>query len=131
MGIFSFLGDIFGPISDTIDNLHTSDEEIGLIEVEKSKLKNQLAEIEARVTTKIVELQTKAMEANAKMEIITQQHGNWLGKSWRPLTSLAMASILIAMGFDIVPFKPLMVQVAGGFLGIYGLGRSYEKGNKK
>ena len=127
MGLFSFLGDIFGPISTTIDDLHTSEEERGQIEIEKSKLKNQLAEVEARVTTKVVELQTKAMEANAKMAVAEQQHGNWLSKSWRPIASLAMTGLLVGMGMDLILYKPLMVQIAGGFLGIYGIGRSMEK----
>lgn len=127
MGIFSFLGSIFSPLTDLVDNLHTSDEERGELEVKKRQISAKIAEIEAQVTTKIVELQTKAMEANAKMAVAEQQHGNWLSKSWRPIASLCMTAILVGMGFDVIPYKPLMVQVAGGFLGIYGIGRSIEK----
>lgn len=131
MGLFSFLSGIFSPLSDIVDSLHSSDEEMGNIEVKKGEIKAKIAEIEAKVTTKIVELQTAAMEANAEMEVAAQTHGNWLSKSWRPIASLAMVTILVAMGFNIVPYKPLMVQIAGGFLGIYGISRGYEKGKGK
>lgn len=130
MSIFSFIGSIFKPAVDLVDELHTSDEEMGNIEIKKQELRNKLAEMEFKLSTKYVELQTKAMEASAKMEIASQQHGNWLGKSWRPITSLIMAGLLVGMGMDFIVYKPLIVQIAGGFLGIYGLGRSYEKGKK-
>jgi len=131
VSIFSFLGSIFKPAADLIDDLHTSDEEMGNIEVKKQELKAKMAEIEARVTTKIVELQTASLEATTKMEVAAQKHGNWLSKSWRPICSLGMMGILVGMGFDLIEYKPLMVQVAGGFLGIYGIGRSFEKGQRK
>lgn len=127
MSLFSFLGGIFSPLTELVDELHDSDEELLALEVKKKEIHAKIAEIEAQVTTKVVELQTKAMEANSKMEIAAQQHGNWLSKSWRPISSLAMTAILVATGFDLVEYRPLLVQVAGGFLGIYGIGRSFEK----
>jgi len=127
MSIFSFLGSLFSPLADTIDNLHDSEEELGQIAVKKAELRNKLAEIEAKVSTKMMELQSQSIEANAKMAVAEQQHGNTLSKSWRPITSLCMTGILVAMGFDLIAYKPLMVQICGGFLGIYGIGRSVEK----
>jgi hypothetical protein len=129
MSIFNFLSGIFKPAAELIDNLHSSDEEMGNIEVKKRELLAKMAEVEAKVTTKVIELQTASMEANAKVAISEQVSGSTISKNWRPVASLAMVSILIAMGFDLVPYKPLMVQIAGGFLGIYGIGRSYEKKN--
>lgn len=130
MDIFTWIGSIFKPAADLVDELHTSDEEMGNIEVKKQELRNKLAEMEFNLSTKYVELQTKAMEASAKMEVAAQQHGNWLSKSWRPIASLAMVGLLIGMGLDFIVYKPLVVQIAGGFLGIYGIGRSYEKGKE-
>jgi hypothetical protein len=127
MSILSFLGGIFKPAADLVDELHFSGEEEGQIKIKQAELQNKLAEIESKVGLKLMDLQSKALDAHTKMAVAEQQHGNWLSKSWRPIVSLSMASLLIGMGFDIVPYKPLMVQVAGGFLGIYGIGRSYEK----
>lgn len=120
MSLFAFLSGIFKPAADLIDEIHTSDEEAG-------KLRNELAQIEARVSIKLMELQSQVIDANAKVAVSEQQHGNWLSKSWRPLTSLGMLSILISMAVGLVEFNELLAQIAGGFLGIYGVGRSVEK----
>lgn len=131
MDIFNWINSIFKPAADLIDELHFSGEEKGNIEVKKQELKNKLAEMEFLFSTKAVELQTKAMEAQSQMAIAEQQHGNWLSKSWRPVASLAMVILLMLMGLGFVEYKELIAQIAGGFLGIYGIGRSYEKGKKQ
>lgn len=120
MSIFGFLGSIFQPAADLVDELHVSDEEMG-------QLKNQLAQIEAKVSIKMMELQSKVIESNTKVAIAEQEHGNLLSKSWRPLVSLGMVSLLMAMGFGFIELNELLAQISGGFLGIYGIGRSVEK----
>lgn len=131
MSLLSFLGGLFKPAADLIDDLHTSDEELGKIEVKKAELHNKLAEIESRVGLRLMELQSQALDMQTKIAVSEQKHGNWLSKSWRPIASLAMTALLVGMGLDLIQYKPLMVQVAGAFLGIYGVGRSYEKSSKK
>ena len=54
MEILSFISSIFKPAVDLIDELHTSDEE-------KGNIKNQLAEIQAGVQDKIIELESKRL----------------------------------------------------------------------
>ncbi len=130
MSLFNFIGNLFKPAADLIDDIHTSEEERGNIEIKKQELKAKMAEIEARVSTKVLELQTAALDANTKVAQAEQAHGNWLSKSHRPITSLAMMSILVSMGFGVIDYNELLAQIAGGFLGIYGLGRSYEKSKK-
>lgn len=130
MDIFNWIKGVFKPAADLVDELHFSPEEKGDIEIKKQELKNKLAEMEFHLSTKVVELQTKAMESQSKMAISEQRHGNLLSKSWRPLASLSMVILLILMGLDFVEYKELLAQIAGGFLGIYGIGRSYEKGKK-
>lgn len=120
MSLFNFLGSVFKPVADLVDNVHTSDEE-------RMMLRNQLAQIEAQVSIKMMELQSSVIEANSKMAIAEQEHGNLLSKSWRPLVSLALTGILVAMGFGVIEFNDLLAQISGAFLGIYGVGRSMEK----
>ena len=127
MSIFSFIGDIFEPATKLVDDLHYSGEEKGAIDNRKAELRNKLAEIENRVSIKMMDLQSQAVDANTKVAIAEQKHGNFLSKSWRPVTSLSMVALLIAMGFEIAPYNDFIAKVAGGFLGIYGIGRSYEK----
>ena len=127
MSIFSFIGSLFKPASDLVDELHFSGEERGELKVKQAELRNKLAEIESRVSTKLMDLQSQAIQANAKVATAEQEHGNTLSRSWRPLTSLALVGLLVCMGFEIIPYKDFLAKVCGGFLGIYGMGRSYEK----
>lgn len=113
MSVFTTIANLFIPAASLIDKLHVSD-------AERMQLQNQLAEIEARV---VIHLAT----INSKLAIAEQEHGNLLSRSWRPLVSLIMTGLLVAMGLDIIPYKEIFVQIAGGFLGIYSIGRSFEK----
>jgi len=130
MGLLSFIGDIFKPASDLVDELHFSGQEKGELENKKAELSNRLAEIESKVSVKLMDLQSQAIDANAKVAVQEQLSGSALSKNWRPITSLLLVGMLIAMGFEIIPYKDFLAKVAGGFLGIYGMGRSYEKGKK-
>ncbi len=127
MSIFSWVSSLFGPVADLVDELHFSGEEEGNLKVKMAEIKAKMAEMESKVATKVLALQQASLEANAKVAMAEQQHGNWLSKSWRPIASLSMVAILIATGFDVIEYKTLLVQVCGGFLGIYGVGRSWEK----
>lgn len=120
MSLFGFLGSIFKPAADLVDELHVSDEERGI-------LRNKLAEIEAKVSIKMMDLQSEMINANAKVAESEQKHGNWLSKSWRPLTSIGMLGILVGMAYGFVPINEMLMQISGGFLGIFAVGRSYEK----
>ena len=124
MSLLTLIGSIFKPAADLVDEVHVSDEERG-------RLRNQLAEIEAKVSIRVMDLQAKVIDANAKIAIAEQQHGNALSKSWRPIVSLGMMALLLAMGSGIIPLNELLAQIAGGFLGIYGIGRSMEKSKGK
>lgn len=120
MSIFSWISEIFSPVSDLVDELHFSGEEEGLI-------RNKLAEIEAKVATRTLELQSQIIEANAKVAMAEQQHGNWLGKSWRPICSLGSFVALVAMGTDVMVYNQFLATIFGSFLGIYTGARSWEK----
>lgn len=120
MSIFNFIGEIFKPIADLVDNVHTSTEE-------KGQIKTKLAEIEAKVATQILTLQSEIIAANAKVAQSEQQYGNWLSKTWRPFCSICLMGVLVAMALDYAPYNQVLALMAGSFLGIYSGGRSYEK----
>ena len=127
MSIFSWIGDIFKPAADLVDELHYSGEEKGNIENKRAELRNILAEIESKVATKTLDFQSQIIEANSKIAISEQQHGNWLSKSWRPICSLGSFAALIAMGIGWMPWNQFLATIFGSFLGIYTGCRSYEK----
>lgn len=122
MSILNFLS-VFKPVAELIDDLHTSEEE-------RQTLKLHLAEVEAKVATKLMDLQMSVIESNADVAKAEQEHGNLLSRSWRPIVSIGMMGMLFSMGLGFIPFNDLLAQIAGGFLGIYGIGRSIEKKKK-
>lgn len=125
MGFFDFISDIFAPVSKTVDDLHFSGEEKAQWEAKKSELKNQLAEIEAKTATKMMELEMKAIELSSKMAVAEQQYGNDFTKNVRPGISVGCFILIILMAFDIVPKDPDLQKMCFGWLGFYGGLRSF------
>lgn len=127
MSFFNWISDLFTPVSNLVDELHFSGEEKGAIENKRAELKNKLAEIEAKVATKTLDLQSQIIEANSKIAIAEQEHGNLLSKSWRPLCSIGSFVMLALMGMGKIPQNDFLATVFGSFLGIYTGARSWEK----
>jgi hypothetical protein len=127
MSVFDWIGSLFKPASDLVDELHYSGEEKGAIENKRAELRNKLAEIEAKVATRTLDLQSQIIEANSKIAVSEQEHGNWLSKSWRPMCSLGSFAMLSLMGMGKIPANEFLMMIFGGFLGIYTGARSWEK----
>ena len=109
MGLFSFIGDIFKPAVDLVDELNVSDEERG-------KLKNELAKIQAGMHSKSIEL----MSVEAKSD-------HFIVAAWRPICALILFGMILLDGFAVIKAPAQVYQLAELFLGIYGGGRSIEK----
>lgn len=120
MSVFSWIGDLFSPAADLVDDLHYSGEE-------KAELKNKLAEIEAKVATRTLDLQSQLIEATSKVAMSEQQHGNIFTKSVRPAISVGCFIMLMLMGIGSIPKDDLLMKICGGWLGVYGGLRSWEK----
>ena len=120
MGIFSIIADLFRPAVDLVDELHVSEEE-------KLQLRNQLAEIQGGVQTKLIELQKAKVEALSKVQVSEASSKFWLTANWRPLCSIALVALIIVGSFGLVTVHQDVYQLATVFLGAYGLGRSGEK----
>ncbi len=122
MGIFDFIGGIFKPAAKLIDNLHTSDEE-------RLKLQKQMKEIENQLSMKILEYETKLLDAQAsvvKAEVMGQA---WIQRSWRPITMLTFLVLVVCDSFGLLKFRLAgeawtLLQIG---LGGYVVGRSAEK----
>ena len=127
MSIFSWLGGLFEPAAKIADEFHFSGEEKADAKAKMAELKNVLAEIESKVATKTLALQSQIIEANSKIAVAEQQHGNFLSKSWRPICSLGSFAALIAMGTGLMPWNQFLATIFGSFIGIYTGARSWEK----
>lgn len=120
--IFSFVKEIFTPAKDLIDDVHTSDEE-------RMKLQNALAKIENDTTLKIIDYESKLLQAQTDIIKAEANSASWIARNWRPMT---MLSFLVLVIFDTFNWLPsplaeeawLMLQIG---LGGYVVGRSGEK----
>lgn len=109
MNLFSFIGDIFKPASDLVDNLHTSEEE-------KLTLLNELNKIKAGMQAKSVEL----MAAEAKSD-------HWIVASIRPICTLILILLIVADAYGWADAPPQIYSLAEIFISVYAGGRSFEK----
>lgn len=109
MNIFSWIGSIFQPAANLIDEIHVSDEE-------RLKLRNELANIQMQMHSKTTDL----MKAEASSD-------HWIVASWRPLCALSLFGLILGDGFELVKAPQQVYDLAELFLGIYGGGRSLEK----
>lgn len=123
MGIFSFITDLFKPASKLIDDLHTSTEE-------KMKLKNELANIQAKANEQFLNLAKAELEARTAMVQAEAQSTHWLQANWRPICSILLIALVVLDSFGIVTASQDLYTLATAFLGLYGAGRSVEKAAK-
>lgn len=122
MAIFSFITTLIAPVTKLIDSLHTSTEE-------KLLLKNQLATIESAVAIKVLEYESKLMEANASAVKAEATGHSWMQRNWRPITMLTFLALIVLDTFGLLTFRLsadawLVLQIG---LGGYAIGRSLEK----
>ncbi len=122
MGIFDFLGSIVKPITDLIDNLTTTDEEKGI-------LKNELVKLQNNVTVKVIEFQSKLLDSQTRLIEAEAKGQSWLQRNWRPITMLVFLFLVVFDSFGLLKFRLsgeawLLLQIG---LGGYVVGRSGEK----
>ncbi len=122
MDILGFIGGIFKPVADLVDNVHTSDEE-------RLVLKNKFATIQNGVLEKLLDYEKKLMELQGKIIAAEVTSGIWISKAWRPITMLVFLFLIVMDSFSLLP-KPLpsdawtLLKIG---LGGYIIGRSAEK----
>jgi hypothetical protein len=105
MGLLSFIGDIFKPAADLVDNVHTSTEE-------KLQLRNALAKIEADVTVKTLELEGKVLELQGKLAEAASQQAvaeasseSWLVRNYRAIIITSMFVLIICQSFGLLKME--------------------------
>lgn len=109
MSLLDFIGGIFKPAADLVDELHVSDEERG-------RLRNELANIQQKMQAKSIEL----MAAEAKSD-------HWIVAAWRPMVSLLLFTLILGDGYGIAEAPQQVYDLAEMFLSVYAGGRSLEK----
>lgn len=122
MNFLGFLGQIFTPLTNLIDNLHTSDEERLLI-------KERMFKIQTDMAAKAMEYETQLLKSKASIITAEAQGQSWLQRSWRPITMLTFLVLVVCDSFGLLAFRLsgeawTLLQIG---LGGYVVGRSAEK----
>lgn len=122
MGVLSFISDIFKPAAELIDNIHDSGEEMLTLKTELVKIENQLS-------LKILEYESKLMEAQASVIRAESTGQSWIQRNWRPVTMLTFLVLVVLDTFGVFHTELnekawLLLQIG---LGGYVVGRSAEK----
>lgn len=122
MSVWNFLTGLVKPVTDLVDELHTSDEE-------RLTIKAKLFEMQSHLSLKIMEYEARLLEAKTKVITAEAQGQSWLQRTWRPITMLTFLGLVVADTFGLTEFRLAeeawtLLQIG---LGGYVVGRSAEK----
>lgn len=99
--ISGIVSDAIKPITDTIDDVHTSEEE-------KMKAKKAIKEVENELTSKMIEVQKQELKAQKEI-IVAEAKGSWLQRNWRPILMLTIVAI-VANNYIIYPYLSMFTD---------------------
>ena len=131
MNLLSVIGGAIKPITDLIDNLHTSEEE-------KLKARALLMEATKEIELGALDYASKLDEHRAKI-VLAEAQGGWLQRNWRPILMM-VSVVIIANNYIAFPYlsiwtdKVAVLELPTGLWALltagttgYVLGRSGEK----
>ena len=122
MNLFGFIGSVFKPAADLIDNRHTS-------EKEKLDARNELFKLQAELFSKAEEYETELLKAKSTIITAEAQSQSWIARNWRPITMLTFLGLVVgdSFGLLVTPLAPEAWTLLQIGLGGYVVGRSAEK----
>ena len=136
MSLVSFFTAAITPVTNLIDELHTSDEE-------KGNLRLKFEAMQSALQGKLIELEKSLIAARSSIIIAEAQSQSWLASNWRPMLML-LFGIIIANNYILYPYLSLFFDAAPKLeippdmwdllklgVGGYIAGRSVEKGIKE
>ena len=105
--IFSAVGvDVVSSVGKVVDDLVTTDEEMALTEIQKSKIK---AAYKIKMQELLNEMDQKAADHEANMESelterlkLDMKSDSWLSKNIRPMTLVFMTVVVAALAFSTI-----------------------------
>ncbi|MFQ5509927.1 MAG: 3TM-type holin [Leptospirillia bacterium] len=120
--LLSLVARAFGPISDVIDQVHTSDEE-------RLAAKQKLFTTQAELFGGLMDYEQKLAAGRARIIEAEARGHSPLQRNWRPLTMLTFLVLVVCDAFGWLPFRLAteawtLLQIG---LGGYVVGRSVEK----
>ena len=104
MDILGFIGGIFKPAVDLVDELYTSKEE-------KLELRNKLVAMQNELATKVLDYEKSLNESRAQIIIAEATGQSWLQRNWRPILMLTIVAI-VANNYLIYPYLSMFTDKA-------------------
>jgi len=122
MSPLSFFSKLITPVTELVDQIHTSDEE-------RLQIKSGLFEMQAGLASQMMDYEARLLEAQTKVITAEAQGASWLQRNWRPITMLTFLALVVADTFGLTTFRLAseawsLLQIG---LGGYVVGRSAEK----
>ena len=122
MSAWNFLTGLIEPVTNLVDDLHTSEEE-------RLKVKSGLFQVQSELASKVMDYEARLLEAKTKVITAEAQGASWLQRTWRPITMLTFLALVVADTFGWTEFRlaPEAWTLLQLGLGGYVMGRSAEK----
>ena len=122
MAVWDFLSGLVEPVTQLIDDLHTSDEE-------RLQVKSKLFEMQNAMAAQVLDYEARLVEAKTQIITAETQGASWMQRNWRPITMLTFLALVVADTFGLTQFRLAeeawtLLQIG---LGGYVVGRSAEK----
>ncbi len=97
MNLSNFIN-IFDPIRQLVDEVHTSTEE-------KGKLKQAILAMEAALQTKLLEHQSQILKSQQAVLVAETSGHSWMQRNWRPLTMLVFVGLVVGDMFGLTAYR--------------------------
>lgn len=120
MGILNWIANIFTPATKLVEALDISGNK-------KTELVNVLADIQAKYSTAILDLEKSKLEMHSKLVEAESKSEHWIVYSWRPAVSIVITLSLMLSAYGIGAPGPELFDLASIILGGTIGGRSLEK----
>ena len=122
MAVLDFLSGLVEPVTNLIDDMHTSEEE-------RLQVKAKLFKMESAMAAQVLDYEARLAEAKTKVITAEAQGASWIQRNWRPITMLTFLALVVADTFGLTQFRLAeeawtLLQIG---LGGYVVGRSAEK----
>lgn len=119
--VLGFVSSVFKPVADTIDKVHTSDEE-------RLKAQTEFAKVQSDFTVQVLGFHKDIALLNSKTIEIESKSNSWLIRNWRPGSMVIFVTLIVLNATGIIPElnENLWNIIAFGFGG-YTIGRTVEK----
>ncbi|MDI3326763.1 3TM-type holin [Pontibacterium granulatum] len=122
MSAWKTLTGLLNPITELVDELHTSEEE-------RLQIKSGLFQVQATLAARMMDYEARLVEAKAQVITAEANGQSWMQRNWRPITMLTFLFLVVAdtfgwTAFRLAPEAWTLLQIG---LGGYVIGRSAEK----